>query len=100
MTTDVTETERRAAEIVYEHDHGQKLAYDDIPEEERDEILKRIRARVARIEQFVTHDMLVRKIGEQRWNPVRFTRPAALTAVIMSIVILIGMGVIALFSRH
>ena len=97
---DVSDIEMRACELAYENAHGQKLGFAEIPENERDVILKEIRARVLRIEQHVTHDMLVRKIGEDRWMPQRFMIPALITAVVMAALIFIGLGVMQLFSSR
>lgn len=93
---DITEPERRATELVYERDYGSKLTYSEIPEPVRAEILLKIRARAMEIEQFVTHNMLVRRIGEQRWNPTRFTVPALVTLILMILLIGIGLGVLKL----
>jgi hypothetical protein len=96
MRSDITEPEKRATELVYERDFGSKLAYPDIPDDVRAEILLKVRARAMEIEQFVTHNMLVRKIGEQRWNPARFSVPALITLILMALAIGIGIGVLKL----
>lgn len=97
---DVSDIEMRACELSYEKSHGQNLGYAEIPEDERDVILQEIRARVLLVEQHVTHDMLVRKIGEERWTPRRFMGPALVTAVVMAAVIILGLGVMQLLSSH
>jgi hypothetical protein len=96
---DVTDTEMRACEISYERTHGRTIAFADIPEPERDAILREIRARVLGIEQHVTHDMLVNAIAEQRRTPSRFTAPAVAAAIVMAALTLIGIGLIRLFAR-
>lgn len=100
---DATAAEMRAAEMVYEKEHGSAISFGSIPLEERESIIKRIRARVLRIEQFVTHDMLVEKISENRRIPRRHMRAALLAGVIGLVLILVALlivnGTIALFHR-
>ena len=97
---DVNETEMRATEIVYEKEHGEKVSFSDISEEERTQILKRIRARVMRIEQFVTHDMLEHKMSEGRRTPRRYMIVSfTLIGIIIAIIIVVE-GVLQLFGSH
>ena len=97
---DASETEQRACELAYEHAHGVKVVFSEIPEEECEVILKRIRERVLQIEQFATHNMLVRRIGEQRRTPQRFMGPAVVTALVMGALILLGLGIMQLVAGH
>jgi hypothetical protein len=86
-------------EIVYEKEHGTFLAFDAIPEPLRSEILQRVRAREMRIEQFVTHDMLVEKISEQRRTPRRHMRVSFYAAVFLLVVAALAIGIADLFTR-
>lgn len=98
---EATVPEMRAAEMVYEKEHGSATSFESIPADERETILKRIRARVLRIEEFVTHDMLVDKISEKRKIPRRHMRAALLSGavgvVLIFVALLIVDGVKALF---
>jgi hypothetical protein len=97
---EVTDTEMRAAEIVYERDHGEKLAFDDIPLVERDAILEKIKERVQTIETFVTHDMLIGRLKEGRRIPRRFNVAALGALIIMVAVSLVLLGVLYLLGIH
>ena len=95
---DISETEMRAVEIVYERENGQKLAFTEIPDDAIEPILRQIRERALRIEQFVTHDMLVSKIAEGRRTPRRHMIAAFGAGLIMLVVTLIVLGVYQLFG--
>jgi len=97
---DANETEKRAAELVYERDHGLKVSFLEIPEEEKARILKEIRARAMRIEQFVTHDMLVEKIGEARRTPRRHMVAAIVSGFMMLVLVLVALGLAKLVGIH
>jgi len=100
VAVDVTESEMRAAEIVYKRDHGVAVSYSQIPEEDREAILREITARVLQIEQFVAHDMLDRKVSEGRFTPRRHMIVAFAVGVIMCIVIGILLGIKWLITRQ
>jgi hypothetical protein len=91
---DVTDTEMRAAELVYERDYGEKVAFSDIPEEERGRIIQEIRDRVERIERFVTQDILVKKIGKSPLAPRRVAAPALLSFLVIGAILLIALVVL------
>jgi len=93
-----SETEMRAAELVYERDHGHKIEYSEIPIEEREQILREIRTRVLRIEQFVTHEMLDKKLSEGRRTPRRHQLVAFTAMVIIAIFGLCVVGFEELFT--
>ena len=60
--------------------------------------LKKMRARVLQIEHRLSHEILDRTINEPSWMSQRFAVPALIAALLMAIVILIGLGIIQLFS--
>lgn len=64
-----------------------------IPLADRERILKAIRNRVQTIERFVTHDMLIRRIGESRRTPRRHMLAALAVGALMFIVIILAVGI-------
>ncbi len=82
-----TEAEMGAAEMVYERETTRKVSFGDIPSDDQDRILKEIRARMLAIEQFATHDMLVRRIGEGRRTPRRHMLVALAALIVFSFAI-------------
>jgi hypothetical protein len=86
------DSEKSAVEIVYERESGTKQSFERIPSSDRDEILKQVRARALSIEEFVTHDMLVRRIGEDRWTPRRYMLASLAVAAIVGAVSLLILG--------
>jgi len=99
MTTEATEPEKRAAEIVYKRDSGLAVGFNEIPDEDCQRILKEIRTRVLLIEQHVTHDMLDRKLSEGRWTPRRQIIVAFVFGLILLVVIFGLLGIESLFTH-
>lgn len=88
-----TDLERSAVELAYEHEKGVKAPFDQIPEAERDELLKQVRARELSVEQFVTHDMLVTAMGEGRRTPRRYMLTSFAIIAIGTVVVVLVVGV-------
>jgi len=68
---DVPDYERKAAELIWQHEGHTAKAFGDLPVADQARLLKVVRAREMQIQTHVTHDMLDRSLSEGRRFPRR-----------------------------